>query len=161
MLSETKRYTKGTFCVLLSGQTKENITARAAFTFILLNIKQVAGTRFVQNRAASVPPLCRQARSLPVGESSLRIVAEEPLTRGKAACKVMFALAQTYVRVYSNVCSPWLKSKDIPGIWRKVNPYYCKAATAFVGYINMYLQINNMARIHIVMEIYLNLPATA
>ena len=36
---------------------------------------------------------------LSVGKSNLRIVAEEPLKRGKAACKVMFALAQTYVRV--------------------------------------------------------------
>lgn len=57
--------------------------------------------------------------SLPVGESSFRIVAEKPLTRGKAACKVMFVLAQTHVRVYSNVCLPWLKSKDTPELWCK------------------------------------------
>ena len=29
----------------------------------------------------------------------------------------MLALAQTYARVYSNVCSPWPQTKELPGLW--------------------------------------------
>ena len=57
---------------------------------------------------------------LPVGKRPLLSGAKMPLLQGKGATLVMFALAQTYIRVYANVCSPWLNSKTTAGLGCKV-----------------------------------------
>ena len=54
--------------------------------------------------------------SLPVGKSALQIGSKVLLMRVLDGTTAMFSLAQTYVRVYANVCSPWLKSKRVTGL---------------------------------------------
>ena len=100
------------------------------------------GAMFVQNIAASVPQVCRYKErgmverqgiwqdfsmtstvspdkrlhavesSLSVGKSALPSGAKMPLQRGKSATLAMFALAQTYIRLGSNVCSRIRKLKQ-------------------------------------------------
>jgi hypothetical protein len=51
--------------------------------------------------------------------------------KGKGACKVMFAHTQTYARVYSNVCSPWLKIKPfLNSGFSAIRRYLCTPSAA-------------------------------